>query len=135
MSQSNERQIVLKNMDFEASGFYSCEVSTETPIYTKPSNDHELLVIRKYTIILHAVLYFMCLEMQREPPHVSTSKHVYQVGETLEANCTTSPARPLAHVTWLVNEKPVSTNHKHYECTVACQAVFADLWLLHSDRI
>ena len=49
MEQSNEKQIVLRNMDFEASGIYSCEVSTQTPIYTKPSNDHELLVIREYT--------------------------------------------------------------------------------------
>jgi hypothetical protein len=48
-NESNERQILLRNMDFDASGFYSCEVSTQTPIYTKPSNDHELTVIRKCT--------------------------------------------------------------------------------------
>jgi hypothetical protein len=49
LNESNERKIMLKNMDFEASGTYSCEVSTQTPIYTKPSNDHELSVIRKCT--------------------------------------------------------------------------------------
>ena len=37
-------------MDFEASGIYSCEVSTVTPIFTKPSNDHELTVIRKCAV-------------------------------------------------------------------------------------
>ncbi|XP_069677284.1 uncharacterized protein [Periplaneta americana] len=89
--ESNERQILLRNMDFEASGIYSCEVSTQTPIYTKPSNDHELTVIQK----------------QRDPPQVLMSRAVYRVGDTLEANCTSSPARPLAHITWLVNGRPV----------------------------
>ena len=46
-SESSETQIMLRNMDFEASGMYCCEVSTQTPIYTKLSNDHELTVIRK----------------------------------------------------------------------------------------
>jgi hypothetical protein len=45
--ESSERQILLRNMDFEASGTYSCEVSMQTPIYTKPSSEHELTVIRK----------------------------------------------------------------------------------------
>ena len=47
LDESNERQILLRNMNFEASGVYCCEVSTQTPIYTKLSNDHELMVIRK----------------------------------------------------------------------------------------
>ncbi|PNF27933.1 hypothetical protein B7P43_G17779 [Cryptotermes secundus] len=85
-------------MDFDASGFYSCEVSTQTPIYTKPHPSSEIAVPAKQ-------------ETQRDPPHVLTSKPVYQVGETLEANCTSSPARPIAHITWLVNGEPVSTVH------------------------
>ncbi|KDR21758.1 hypothetical protein L798_02701 [Zootermopsis nevadensis] len=77
-------------MQFESSGSYSCEVSTQTPIYTKPSNDHELLVI----------------ETQRDPPEVLIPKSAYQVGERLEVNCTSSPARPVADITWLVNGIP-----------------------------
>ena len=46
-NESSERQILLRNMDFDASGIYCCEVSTQTPIYTKLSNEHELTVIRK----------------------------------------------------------------------------------------
>lgn len=38
---------MLRDLDFEASGQYACEVSTETPIYTKPSEDLELTVMRK----------------------------------------------------------------------------------------
>lgn len=47
MSLSNERKIVLQNVQFSASGSYSCEVSLETPIFTKSSAEKELLVIRK----------------------------------------------------------------------------------------
>jgi hypothetical protein len=46
-NESSEKQILLRNMDFEASGTYCCEVSMQTPIYTKLSNEHELTVIRK----------------------------------------------------------------------------------------
>ncbi|PNF16229.1 hypothetical protein B7P43_G15301 [Cryptotermes secundus] len=95
-------------MDFEGSGSYACVVSTQTPIYTKPSNEHELTVI----------------QTQRDPPQVLTSKPVYQVGETLEANCTTSPSRPIAHITWLVNGKSVSRAHS-YRCfqVSVCSAI------------
>ncbi|KAJ9585443.1 hypothetical protein L9F63_002751, partial [Diploptera punctata] len=88
---------MLRNLEFQASGFYSCEVSTETPIYTKPSNDQELTVVQS----------------QRNAPQLLTAKPAYKVGETLEANCTSSPARPTAHVTWLVNGKPARVNCKH----------------------
>lgn len=47
-SQSNERQVRLKNLDFDASGVYCCEVTTETPIYTKASEDEEVTVVSKY---------------------------------------------------------------------------------------
>lgn len=47
-SHTSEKYIQLSKLDFSASGVYSCEVSMETPIYTKDSNRHELTVIRKY---------------------------------------------------------------------------------------
>ncbi|CAB0013856.1 unnamed protein product, partial [Nesidiocoris tenuis] len=45
-NSSNEKQVMLKELDFDASGLYSCEVSTDTPIYTKPSDDLELTVMQ-----------------------------------------------------------------------------------------
>jgi hypothetical protein len=54
-THTNERQVMLRNLHFEASGTYFCEVSTETPIYTKPSNDELLTVFRKYNM---SFMYF-----------------------------------------------------------------------------
>ncbi|XP_024084367.1 uncharacterized protein LOC106669510 [Cimex lectularius] len=84
---SNENQVMLKELDFEASGLYSCEVSTETPIYTKPSDDQEMTV----------------MQGQLEDPHISFGKPMYTVGEWLQVNCTSGPARPTPDVTWLIN--------------------------------
>uniref|UniRef100_A0A182W5X2 Ig-like domain-containing protein n=1 Tax=Anopheles minimus TaxID=112268 RepID=A0A182W5X2_9DIPT len=37
--------LTLKNVDYDASGSYYCEVSTDTPIFTKASNDEMLHVM------------------------------------------------------------------------------------------
>ncbi|XP_046388912.1 uncharacterized protein LOC124157890 [Ischnura elegans] len=91
-SRSNEHQIRLVGLELEASGVYSCEVSMETPIYTKPSNDEVITVIQR----------------QAQDPEVWGRKPSYVVGESLEVNCTSSPSHPPAHITWLVNGRQVS---------------------------
>jgi hypothetical protein len=44
--------LTLKNLDFDASGLYYCEVSTDTPIFTKASNEEQLHIMRKWKIII-----------------------------------------------------------------------------------
>ncbi|XP_063224958.1 uncharacterized protein LOC134532470 [Bacillus rossius redtenbacheri] len=91
-SDSDETRVVLRNLSLEATGLYSCEVSTETPIYTKPSDDQELTVVVP----------------QRSDPAVSVRRGTYSTGDVLEANCTSSPARPVPHVAWFVDGKRVN---------------------------
>ncbi|XP_071454400.1 uncharacterized protein [Hetaerina americana] len=64
----------------------------ETPIYTKPSNYEVITVIQR----------------QAQDPEVWGRKTSYVVGENLEVNCTSSPSHPPAHITWLVNGRPMS---------------------------
>lgn len=45
---ATENSIILQNLDFAASGSYSCEVSLDTPIYTKASTEKQLTVFREY---------------------------------------------------------------------------------------
>lgn len=45
---ATENSIILQNLDFAASGSYSCEVSLDTPIYTKASTEKQLTVFRKF---------------------------------------------------------------------------------------
>lgn len=46
--QSDQDQVTLKDVDFDASGSYYCEVSTDTPIFTKGSEEEPMQVIRKH---------------------------------------------------------------------------------------
>ncbi|XP_046387599.1 uncharacterized protein LOC124157144 [Ischnura elegans] len=91
-SRSNEHEIRLTNMSLESSGVYSCEVSMETPIYTKPSNDERLVVIQR----------------QSAEPVVSGVKSSYFAGEKVAVNCTSSPSHPPVQIAWLVNGREVS---------------------------
>lgn len=49
MTHSNEREVLLTNMDVNATGEFYCEVSTEVPsIYTKASDELEITVYSEY---------------------------------------------------------------------------------------
>ncbi|KFB37998.1 AGAP013021-PA-like protein [Anopheles sinensis] len=87
--------LTLKNVDYDASGTYYCEVSTDTPIFTKASNDE----------MLHVML------PQKGPPTIEFAKKQLYYGDMLIANCTTSRARPPPHITWLINGKQVDDVH------------------------
>ncbi|XP_049789792.1 uncharacterized protein LOC126195287 [Schistocerca nitens] len=94
-NESDERQLMLRGLKFEASGIYTCEVSTIAPIFTRSSEEAEVIVIQP----------------QRWPPLVSVGRPVYTAGETLRANCTTSPARPAPSVVWLLNGHKIPGSH------------------------
>ncbi|XP_008557070.1 uncharacterized protein LOC103577947 [Microplitis demolitor] len=81
------KTIKLKDVHFDASGSYSCLVSSTYPIYTESSDEVKLQVIVP----------------QSDNPHITFKKAVYTVGEVLEANCTSAPANPVPHLTWLIN--------------------------------
>ncbi|XP_011880498.1 PREDICTED: uncharacterized protein LOC105568994 isoform X2 [Vollenhovia emeryi] len=103
----NGTTIKLHNVRYEASGDYSCEVTMTTPIYTAGADPVQIKVIFP----------------QREDPNIRFQKSVYVVGESLEANCTSSPARPVPYITWFINGEEVDialvthyphTHHKNH---------------------
>ncbi|XP_018791205.1 PREDICTED: uncharacterized protein LOC108970332 [Bactrocera latifrons] len=102
---SNETQVTLKNVDFELSGQFFCEVSTDAPIYTEASVDELLSVFLPQT----------------GPPIIKFRKRMpFVIGEKLFALCNTTRAFPAPHITWLINGKKVSgqfndfTSHSSY---------------------
>ncbi|XP_017764154.1 PREDICTED: uncharacterized protein LOC108553668 [Eufriesea mexicana] len=98
----NGTTIKLKNVRFEASGSYSCQVSMTTPIYSETSESVQMKVIVPQT----------------ENPKITFKKSMYVVGESLEANCTSSAAHPVPHLTWYINDKEVDISLvNHYPHT------------------
>lgn len=57
----------------------------------------------------------MFIEPQDADPTITFNKGTYEIGEVLEANCTTAPARPPPHITWLINGEKVG-----FECKLRC---------------
>ncbi|XP_077262312.1 uncharacterized protein LOC143897487 isoform X1 [Temnothorax americanus] len=87
----NGTTIKLHNVRFEATGTYTCEVTMTTPIYTAGADPVQMKVIFP----------------QSKDPTIRFEKSVYVVGESLEVNCTSSPARPVPYITWFINGKEV----------------------------
>ncbi|KAF3427343.1 hypothetical protein E2986_04863 [Frieseomelitta varia] len=85
-----------------------------TPIYSKTSESVQLKVIVPQT----------------EDPKITFKKREYMVGESLEANCTSSAAHPVPHLTWYINGKEVDislvnhyphTRHEHQLMSATAQ--------------
>lgn len=53
-------------------------------------------------------VFFSPTEKQQGDPQITLRKAAYAVGEVIELNCTSEPARPSPAVTWLLNSKEVS---------------------------
>lgn len=126
---SDEEKVHLEKIDFDAAGRYYCEVSTDTPIFTKESNVEQVHVIGKINKIrceCHRPLFHppnviillpwsvligfsVCIVtvQQTGPPKITFSKRQFTIGENLVSNCTTSKAHPAPHITWLINGKQV----------------------------
>ncbi|XP_022919718.1 uncharacterized protein [Onthophagus taurus] len=83
---SNEHQVVLRNVDFQLSGKFSCEVTTETPILTVTADTNMTVVV-----------------LPEHPPSLTTDKSFYVVGDVLKVNCSSSPARPAVILSFLMN--------------------------------
>jgi hypothetical protein len=48
-------------------------------------------------------------DLPDEKPRITGIKEKYQIGESLEALCTSWQSHPPANLTWFINEEPVST--------------------------
>ncbi|XP_046823816.1 uncharacterized protein LOC124426317 [Vespa crabro] len=94
----NGTTIKLRNVSFLVSGTYYCAASMSTPIYTKPSDNVQMKVIVPQT----------------ENPKITFGKNIYMVGDNLEANCSSSAASPVPHLTWFINGKEVDVTLVHH---------------------
>lgn len=60
--------------------------------------------------LLRLFFYSQFIEPQDRDPNITFRKYTYYIGERLEANCTTSPSKPPAHITWFLNDDKVIFN-------------------------
>jgi len=85
---SDGRTLFLRNVNFHNSGSYSCEVVADTTFLTLIKSAHMQVV-----------------DLPDEKPRITGIKEKYQIGETLEALCTSWQSHPPANLTWFINEE------------------------------
>jgi len=91
---SNGRTLWLRNVNFHNSGEYSCEVVAERTFLTLIKKAHMQVV-----------------DLPDDKPRLTGIKEKYQIGETLEAMCTSWQSHPPANLTWFINEEPARSDY------------------------
>merc|ERR1719410_747150 len=85
---SDGKTLFLRNVNFHNSGSYSCEVVADSTFLTLIKSAHMQVV-----------------DLPDEKPRITGIKEKYQIGETLEALCTSWQSHPPANLTWFINEE------------------------------
>ncbi|VVC37249.1 Immunoglobulin subtype,Immunoglobulin-like domain,Immunoglobulin-like fold [Cinara cedri] len=117
---SSASKLALMEVQHDASGQYACQVTLESPIYSKTSEYRDLTVI----------------QIQEIDPNITTSKQVFNVGDILDATCTSGPSKPVPEITWLVNgRKPPDTYMKPIVKPAVDSASAMRLTLPISDKL
>ncbi|XP_052863756.1 uncharacterized protein LOC128270397 [Anopheles cruzii] len=87
MTVSNATHVTLRNVGFNLSGNFTCEVTADAPSF--------------YTGVATNVL--TVVELPHSPPTLWTEHTKYDPGDILRANCSTPPSKPGATITFLLN--------------------------------
>ncbi|XP_044762178.1 uncharacterized protein LOC123319331 [Coccinella septempunctata] len=85
--KSNSTQVVLRDIDFNLAGNFTCEITKDLTFAT-------LSDTQKMTVV----------KLPEFPPTISVEGEPLDCGHTLRANCTSQPARPPARLTFLLND-------------------------------
>ncbi|XP_065211370.1 uncharacterized protein LOC135839312 isoform X2 [Planococcus citri] len=89
ISQSGPTKVTLREVHWELSGKYRCEVSTDAPYFhTQVVGSH-----------MHVV------KAPSGKPSLRLEKTHYGLGETVRGNCSSPISSPASNITWLVNNK------------------------------
>ncbi|KAK3915186.1 Cell adhesion molecule 2 [Frankliniella fusca] len=94
---SDERRVVLRNVNLKSSGTYRCEVSAEAPSFQSVHGEGRLEVVAL---------------PQKGPEITGLERPEYQMGDTLSVNCTSDRSYPAAKLRWYINDRPVDPSHE-----------------------
>ncbi|KAK0163238.1 hypothetical protein PV327_006943 [Microctonus hyperodae] len=94
-TESNATQVTLEDLELDAAGEYSCEVSADAPSF--------------HTAIVYATMNIAELPAQR--PMIYGLARKYRVDDTLRLNCSSGRSKPAANLTWYVNDRQPLQSH------------------------
>ncbi|XP_076752912.1 uncharacterized protein LOC143424623 [Xylocopa sonorina] len=89
MGESNATQVTLANLELDATGTYSCEVSADAPSF--------------YTAMVDGTINVVEIPSQR--PSIHGLRRKYRINDMLRLNCTSGRSKPAANLTWYINDR------------------------------
>jgi hypothetical protein len=93
---SNDRVVVLREINLGTSGVYTCEASSEAPRFKTVSGQGEMRVIDL---------------PDSKPILTGGNPRGYRVGEWLDVNCSSPNSKPPAVLKWYINNEMVSEHN------------------------
>ncbi|XP_071519967.1 cell adhesion molecule 2-like [Panulirus ornatus] len=93
--RSNEKRVLLKDLTFNSTGIYKCEVSADSPHFHTYENQSVMVVV----------------ELPERGPTIHGGRSHYRVGDTARLNCTSSKSKPAAQLTWFINGQKATSPH------------------------
>ncbi|KAH1014060.1 hypothetical protein HUJ04_002955 [Dendroctonus ponderosae] len=97
VNSSNSTQVVLRNIEFNLSGNFSCEVTTDLPHMVIGVDEQNMMVI----------------QLPETSPKISVGRDVLDSGDILRANCSCPPSRPPVKLLFKLNNLTVAENNPH----------------------
>ncbi|XP_031338628.1 uncharacterized protein LOC116167411 isoform X2 [Photinus pyralis] len=89
--QSNSTQVVLRKVEFNLSGNFTCEVTTEKAFSTRQD-----------------VQVMQVVQLPDDAPTISVGREPLDYGDELIANCMSRPSRPPAMLKFILNNRTVA---------------------------
>ncbi|XP_066996214.2 uncharacterized protein [Anabrus simplex] len=89
---SDDKQVVLRNVNLKTSGLYRCEVSAEAPSFASAQGEGRMDVVF----------------LPKDGPHIHGEQRIYRVGEWISLNCTSGKSFPPSVLEWYINDEEIT---------------------------
>ncbi|KAL5281382.1 hypothetical protein ACFFRR_005027 [Megaselia abdita] len=94
-SESNESHVLLTSVSLNITGKFSCEVSADAPTFHTAFHTGEMEVV----------------EIPEQRPIITGIHTRYRIGDNINGNCSSDNSKPVANLTWSINDIPVFHNY------------------------
>lgn len=110
--QSNSTQVVLRKVEFNLSGNFTCEVTTEKAFSTRQD-----------------VQVMQVVQLPDDAPTISVGREPLDYGDDLIANCMSPPSRPPAMLKFVLNNRTVARTDPFVLQRMSQELSWSDLFL------
>ncbi|XP_033177962.1 uncharacterized protein LOC117234618 isoform X1 [Bombus vosnesenskii] len=116
-SESNSTRVALTNLELDAAGVYSCEVSADAPSFQTACVQGTMNIVGMQAVgalaKTHGRIYRLdlCTQLPSQGPSIHGLRRKYRIDDMLRLNCTSGRSKPAANLTWYINDRQPLKSH------------------------